>query len=349
VLVGQKTMLGSLNRCMRCVVVSVLVIGLAIMSLLPHLGSSAEYVRMRNALLLLDDSHDSFDWTPDSIPRDFMLERSPVPPFFKAQAERLGLAGMSEDWTKVIAISRHLLSHPHLIGTPIQDNLQATYLRILADGTGYCGDLTRVFMALALAAGIPVRAWSFSLDGFGGHGHIWPEIWNRQLHRWQLVDIFNNYYFVGTDQTPVSAVQFREAMLNAPTSLRAELLSPAARPGYAVTEKMWAWYAQGLSGWYLHWGNNIYSYDSTPAIRVLGPMSYPIGQMVGIAIGVHPGIGLWVDRHNMAQVGSLKRLRVHLLLAAGLGLAAALLAVTCAFAGLVLLLRQGKKASLHGR
>jgi hypothetical protein len=64
------------------------------------------------------------------------------------------------------------------------------------------------FTGLAIAAGIPVRAWAFSFDGFGGHGHVWVEIWNRQLERWQLLDVFNNYYFVGIEASPVGARVF---------------------------------------------------------------------------------------------------------------------------------------------
>lgn len=175
-----------------CAWLSLAVLVLTVLSLAPYLTSSTELARMRNALVLIGEKGDGFDWTPDSIPPDFMLERGPANPVFVEAAGQLGLTGMSSDWDKVSAISRHLLRNPRLVGIPIQSDLGDTYRSILENGTGCCGDLTRVFMAFAITAGIPVRAWPFSFDGFGGDGHIWPEIWTRQLKRWQLVDTFND-------------------------------------------------------------------------------------------------------------------------------------------------------------
>ena len=328
-LVGTNHLSHLALRWRRCAWFSLGVLVLAVLSLAPYLTSSTELVRMRNALVLIDETGHGFDWTPNSMPPDFVLERGPADPVFVEAAGRLGLAHMDSDWDRVTAISRHLLSNPHLVGTPIQSDLRGTYRHILDDGTGYCGDFTRVFMAFAIASGIPVRAWSFSFDGFGGHGHIWPEIWNRQLKRWQLVDIFNNFYFEGQDGVPVSALGFRQAMLNAPKSIHRALLYPGARPGYEFEEKMWAWYRRGLPEWYMLWGNNVFSYDKAVRSLHLGSFSRSIEQLVLIAQGVYPPVSLMVTEANRDQVKALWRLRTHLYVAAWLACLAALVALFC--------------------
>ena len=285
---------------------------LSVLSLSPYLTSSSEMVRLRNALLVAGETNTGFEWTPAQWPSDFLLETAPADPVFIAESMRLGLPGMRNDWERVTAISRHLLSHPKLVGTPIQSDLIDTYRQIVNSGTGYCGDFTRVFMAFAIAAGIPVRAWAFTSNGFGGEGHIWPEIWNRQLNRWQLVDIFNNFYFRGDTDIAISALEFRDAMLNAPLSIRPELLFSGARPGYAIEEKMWAWYGKGLPEWHMLWGNNVFSYDQALRVRGLGRVSHSLAQLEGIYLGVHPKIKLMVNDGNRLGATSLLQLRVRL-------------------------------------
>lgn len=284
---------------------------------------------MRNALLLNEGEQRSFDWTPDSIPADFMLERGEPDPVFVAAAQRLGLAEMSSDWERVLAISRHLLSNPNLDGPPIQSDLRDTYRRIIDNGEGYCADFTRVFMALAMTQGIPVRAWAFSLDGFGGHGHAWPEIWNRQLGRWQLVDIYNNFYFPDQNGVAISAAEFRQAMLDAPKSLHRELLYQKARPGYEFEDKLLDWYRQGLDGWYMAWGNNVFSYDNAIMVRHLGRISRSLEQLDAVAMGVFPKVSLMLSETNKTQVDAMWRLRTHLILVACLSAIAFLSLLIC--------------------
>ena len=186
----------------------------ALLGVAPYLGSGTELVRLRNALSLGQDLLPTQDWTPSAIPKDFLLESVPADPHFVAVAERLGLAALPDDWARGLAISRHLLgSAPVLVGGPIQKNLLDTYRGIVERGDGYCGDFVRAYVALANAAGMTVRTWSFSFDGFGGHGHIWVELWNRQQQRWQLQDVYDNYYFVDGNEEPLSALAFRKALL----------------------------------------------------------------------------------------------------------------------------------------
>lgn len=333
-LVGSSQPSTTLARWRRGAWVSVAVLLLCVLSLAPYFGSSSELVRLRNALLLLDGETRSFDWTPDAIPADFLLERGASDPLFVDAANRLGLAGMASDWERVIAISRHLLSNPRLDGPPIQSDLRDTYRRIIDDGDGYCGDFTRVFMAFAVAEGIPVRAWSFSFDGFGGRGHVWPEIWNRQLGRWQLVDIYNNFYFPGQDGLPMSALDFRRTMIAQPASLRRELLHPGARPGYALEDTLQDWYRRGLDGWYLAWGNNVFSYDKAIMVRHLGRVSRSLEQLDAIAMGVYPKVNLLRTESNQARVEAMWRLRTQLIVVGWLGALALVSLLVCTVASM---------------
>jgi hypothetical protein len=303
---------------------SLAILAAATASLVSNLSSSTGLVRLRNASLLASAEATGFDWSPENMPKDFLREGGPPDPVFRDAVLQLHLAQSPSDWARVLTISAHLLSHPQLVGTPIQSDLRRTYDKILHDGTGYCGDFTRVFMALAMASGLRVRAWSFSLDGFGGHGHIWPEIWNRQLGQWQLVDVFNNYYFVANGGPPLSALALRQAMLQAPETLRLMPLVPGARPGYELPSKAWDYYRSGLPQWYLSWGDNVFSYDRALLVQALGPWSRALEQLGGIAQGVYPRIHILANAENAPQVSTLWRLRQQVLIVAGLAAVALL-------------------------
>lgn len=285
---------------------------------------------MRHALLLAEGSAAAFDWTPDSIPADFMLERGAPDPFFIEAASKLGLADMNSDWDRVVAISRHLLgSAPELLGSAIQSDLRDTYYKITQGGVGYCGDFTRVFMAFSLAARIPVRAWAFSFDGFGGNGHILPEVWNGQLRRWQLVDVFNNAYFVGPEGVALSAAEIRRALATGSGSLRRQPLHPGVRMAYNNEEGYINYYRRGLHQWYMVWGNNVYSYDRAVMTSRVGRVSRSLEQLYAIAIDVYPPIKIVVNESNQENVSAIWRLRAHLMVVMWVGTIAAIFNVVC--------------------
>lgn len=271
---------------------------------------------MRNALALDVGENRGFEWTPDSFPVDFLVERGPVDPLFADVASQLRLPSLGTDWERVKAISAHLFSAPvPLTGGAIQSDLRDTYRRIVERGEGYCGDFVRVFTAIALAADMPVRWWAFSFDGFGGHGHIWLEVWNRDVKKWQLIDIFDNYYFAKADGVPLSALDFRAAMLDSPRSMSLQPLYPAARPGYAIPEKAWDYFSRGLPQWYLWQGNNVFTYDRAPLVRAFSRVSRSTEQLGALLGGVYPGLQILVTPENQREVDAIGRLRVHLLVA----------------------------------
>lgn len=301
-------------RRMLAAAALVLVSGL---SLAPYAGSSADLVRMRHALLLVGAAEadaPAFAWTPQQPPAGFLQERGPVDPLFAEVVRRLDLQSLPSDWDRALAISRHLLaSQPRLSGGAIQGDLHGTYRGIVEQGHGYCGDFVRAFTALATAAGMPVRNWAFSFDDFGGGGHVWPEIWNRDRQAWQLLDIFNNYYFVRGDGAPLSALDLRAALREGAPDLRLLPLVPQARPGYAIEAKAWDYYRRGLSQWFLWWGNNVYSYDRAPPVRWFAGHSRALEQFAGAATGVYPGLMLVKQADNLQARQALERLRWQLL------------------------------------
>jgi hypothetical protein len=283
-------------------------------SIAPHFRNSMELVRMRNALLLQSEPSTRFDWTPATVPADFLVERGPPDPRFVSIVEGLRLQTLGSDWERARAIGHHLLRKSVSgSGMPIQDDLNTTYRRIVDQGHGYCGDYVDVFTGLALAAGIPARAWAFSFDGFGGHGHIFNEIWDREAGAWRMIDVFNNVYFARGDNVPLSALAFREALARGDPDLRMLRVSDAAPPRYKYPEKAWDYYRRGLGHWYQWWGNNVFSYDRSLAVRTLGHFNRSFEQLGGIATGVHPGIRVVPEPINAGQLQALQRLRATLL------------------------------------
>lgn len=295
--------------------VAELLLLVAVLSLTPWFFSSTELVRIRNALLLDQQEVNDFNWTPATVPRSFKLERGPIDPFFANVARRLELSALPDDWARALAISNHLLSGAQpKVGGPIKSDLRETYRRIMTTGEGYCGDYTSVFMGVALAAGIPVRAWAFSFDGFGGHGHIWPEIWNRQLSRWQLVGITNNYYFFETPGVPLSALEFRQALSAGSKKLQLTPLAPDFGVGWSDEAKAWDYYRRGLPEWYLWWGNNLFTYNNAGLVRAFSGVSRSLEQLGGIVQGVHPTMRILAEPGNQAQRDDMQRLRFQVLL-----------------------------------
>jgi Transglutaminase-like superfamily len=295
----------------------VLAVALPILTLTTHLTSGTELARVRNALIFDAHKPQNFDWTPATRPGDFLVDETQVDPYFAAVAERLHLPALPSDWGRAKAIVSHLLgSHPPLVGGAVQSNLTGTYKAIIGEGRGYCADFVLVFRALTSAAGVPVRAWAFSFDGFGGYGHVWPEIWDRKARRWYLLDVYNNNYFVraGTD-IPLSALEFREILTAEPDELRLLRIDPRQPPGYADERKMLAYYRRGLPEWFLVWGNNPFTYEDGSPYRWLLSVSRPLAQLAAIASGVHPRIRPLLTADNRDQVRSMEILRVHLLLA----------------------------------
>jgi hypothetical protein len=305
---------------------------LAAASLAPYTTDSAELVRLRNALLLDHVPSQRFDWTPETVPSDFALERSPPTPAFQARVSAMHLQNLPTDWDRALEIARHLLrGRTKAVGNPIQADIERTYQVIRSTGEGYCGDYADVYTALALAAGLHVRSWAFSFDGFGGNGHIFNEVWDGSSGRWRMIDTFNNYYMAGPDGQALSALEFRDAMRRDPRSVAFVSIEPAALPVYKYEERAREFYVRGLPQWYLWWGNGVYTYERAVLVRLFSRVSRSLEQLGGITQGVFPHIRVVADNGSDALVRSMRAVRVHLLTASAAFLIALVVALIMAF------------------
>lgn len=290
-----------------CTVITLILAG----SLVPHLKNSAELVRMRNALLL-DVEPANPDWSPASMPADFARETTaPIPLYADAVAQH-SLRVEDDDWATALRIGQHLLVDGRRTGGAIQDDLEQTYLRITAKGEGYCGDFADSFTGLATAAGVFSRPWAFSFDGFGGHGHIFNEIWDSRNARWVMIDVHNNFYVVDGDDHPLSAMALRDALAN-DKEIRLVPVKPTARPGFKYDDKALDYYRRGLPEWYMWWGNNVFEYDQAALVRALGNAHRALEQLGGVAAGVYPAIRVLETPNNAAQRDAMQWLKLRLI------------------------------------
>ncbi len=325
-----------------------LLVVLAWLPVLPHLHPGTELVRLRNALSLGPDMTMADDWPGTRPPPGFRAETVAPPRYFADVAAQLGLAALPDDWSRALAISRHLLtSAPQLNGGPVQRDLRGTHQAIVQRGDGYCGDFVRVFMAIANAAGMMVRPWAFSFDGFGGHGHILVDVWVSERSRWQLVDIYDNLYFVGRDERPLAALEARQRLLLGPGAMAIRPLVPDARPGFAIEAKAWEYFDRGLGQWYAPWGNNVHTVDASWPVRWFDGRSRSLEQLGTMVIGVQPPLRLIAESGNAPQRAALQALRWRLH-AAALALAAGVLLLLLAW-GLSRRAGQRQAAAAAGR
>lgn len=296
-------------------------------SLAPHFKDSAELVRMRNALLLQSEPA-VYEWTPATVPGRFAVETAqPIPLYVDAVSDN-GLQVNNDDWATALKIGRHLLSSAGPRGRPIQSDLADTYRRIMASGEGYCGDYADSFTGLANAAGLFSRPWAFSFDGFGGRGHIFNEIWDNQHSRWIMIDVFNNFYVTDATGHPLSAMAFREALQRNPSNAKLVPVNPDAHPGFKYEDKALDYYRRGLPEWYMWWGNNVFEYDRSSLVKVLGNAHRALEQLGGVVVGVHPQIRILALPENQAQREAMQSLRARLiaiLVFGGVGFVALLL------------------------
>lgn len=268
--------------------------------------SATEAVRLRNALLLRPSRNEELQWTPPRAPADYRQECEPAPAEFAAAVASLELARHPDAWGKALAIAAHLASHAADKG-PIQADPVTTYRRI-RKGYGYCADFVKVFLGLAHAAGLTARQWAFSFDGFGGHGHTVVEVYDTARGKWLMLDVHNNIHFVGPDGEPRSAMEVRDWLKDRGEACRIVANGPG-RPGFIYPEKAVEYYRRGADGWYLWWGNAVFSYYRHPLVRAAGCVSRTLAHLAANLAGVQPRLCVLRTPENAAQVQRLEALR----------------------------------------
>jgi hypothetical protein len=277
-----------------------------------------EAVRVRNALLLAPSRPGDFTWTPDAVPEDFRLERRPPSPELAGIVRGLRIDRLTDDWSKARVLATHLIEHVAEDETgPVQSDLLTTYRRN-REGYGYCADFVKVYLALAHAAGLVARQWAFSFDGFGGHGHTFVEVFDRQRGKWLFIDVFNNFHAVAAPAgEPLGALEMRDLLRERPPDVRFEANGPG-RPGFIHPEKALDYYRRGLREWYLWWGNAVLSADANPVARWAARLGGGLGRLVSMVFNGQPRIRILRTDENRAQAEALARLRTRIWLAIAL-------------------------------
>lgn len=277
-------------------------------------------IRLRNALLLQESRPSDFAWAPPDFPMGFKAERLPASAEFRAIVRALGVDAMRADWDRGLTLARHLTENAAEKGGPLQADLAKTY-RGIRDGYGYCADFVKVYLALAHAAGITARQWAFSFDGFGGHGHTFVEIFDRQRQRWLCLDVHNNFHFVDSaTREPLDALG---ALQRLSGNAEAPVLEPNGngRLAFRYPEKALDYYRRGRTEWYLWWGNAVYSYDEHPAVAFAMRLSRRLAHFVGNLVGVQPRIHILCTDENRPAVAAMFALRRRLrIILAGIAL-----------------------------
>jgi len=283
---------------------------------------SSQGVRVRNAFLLRRGTAQDFAWTPDSVPAGFRVEKRRAPAIVHEAAIAVQ-AGIPEagDWELARALVTMLVRNWKSDGA-IQADLASTYDGIVG-GSGYCADYVRVYLAAAATVGLFCRQWAFSFDGFGGHGHTFIEIFDRQRGRWLFLDVHNNVYASRAESDePMGGLDLRQALLDG-TTIEFHRAGEG-RLGFRHFDKLLDYYRRGVAQWYLWWGNDVITRDTTGISRALTPISGRIANVATSAFCLPPIVAI-VDADNADEIAAMERLRKHV--SVTLGVVAALIAL----------------------
>lgn len=267
---------------------------------------ATDLTRFRNSLLAEVGEPSDFEWTPGAYPADFKLESVPPPDEILAAVDAIRVRSQNAQQL-MTGFVEHLRSKPKRRG-PIQSTTLHAYREIIEQGRGYCADYTQVFNGLAHTAGLPVREWGMSFDGFGGDGHAFNEVYDESLGQWIFVDPMNGFYVRDrASGRPLSALEFRERTTRADgfetitiERIVENFLFPSDRAAFD-------YYARGADQLYLWFGNNVFAYDAHPAVRALS-WSRALEGLAAIALGVHPEIRIYPTESNAEMIESLLRL-----------------------------------------
>jgi len=290
-------------------------------ALLLWVKSPQDVVQLRNSLLYEVAPEGAYDWTPAEVPQDFMLERAPAPHAVEAFArDALRKSAGNSEFEKALQLSAALVRNRTVDwrsdAEPIQADTQTTLTEISQQGLGYCADYTQVLMGLAHAAGIDIREWGMAFGAYGGEGHAFVEVYDHTLGKWVFLDPFFSFYVTNQAGVPLSAGEFREALLSGRAGETVHLLPiDAAKFGFKSPEHALKYYNRGAPRFYLWWGNNVFSYDANPVVQRLGQGSRTAGQIAAILLHVQPRLVLAQAYVDADALGHLYLTRVVLYVA----------------------------------
>ncbi len=270
-------------------------------------GNGQELVRLRNSFIADVGALEDFNWNPNTIPKDFMLEKEQAPPEIRNAVDKILTQPTSSlgAFETALNLAKHLDKGAHPNGDGIQSNTLDTYKTILDSDNGFCADYSQVMNGLATTANIPVREWGMSFDGFGGNGHAFNEIFDDKMGKWVFVDTYYSFYVRNSaTDSPLSVLELQE-FLRSNASDENVVVVPIDQEHFKfkTAEKALRYYRRGADQFYLYFGNNVYTYDKHPLLSFLGGISRTLEQSFAILLGLHPEIrivptdtnGKWVD------------------------------------------------------
>jgi hypothetical protein len=300
----------------RGVLVNLLMLAPAAAWLSAFLVPASHAVRSRNAFLLRRGTPQDFDWRPDAVPAGFRLERAPAPRPITDAVRALEAHKLGDDWQRALALQAMLIAHARRDGR-IAADLATTYRQILR-GDGYCADYVRVYLAAAATAGVFCRQWAFSFDGFGGHGHTFVEIYDRDRARWKFLDVHNNVYAVTREgHAPLDALSLRRTLLVAPETIEFRQAAPG-RLGYPDERKLLAYYVRGAREWILVFGNDVAARERSGLARWLAPISGRLAHRLGSSVTGAPPLVAIVTEENRVAIAKMEALRRRVIVAIAL-------------------------------
>lgn len=295
---------------------------------------SEEAVRIRNSMIEASGNAADFEWTPAQVPTTFLQEKEEAPAVFVRIARSIldSLPVTASNLEKSLAIARHLMQGP-FHGGAIMQRTQETYRTMMNRGGGYCADFTQVFNGIALAARIPVREWGMAFDGFSGDGHAFNEIYDDGYGQWVMIDSFYSLYFRDPiSRKPLSALQIRARLRDEGAEDLEVVQIVTEEFGFKSGAQAIDYYRDGADQFYLWWGNNVFSYDAHPAVRLAGSLSRAAEQGMAILAGIHPRIYIVETRTNREQIRELLNMRDRFLALSAVAAALLLLLIVQSWA-----------------
>lgn len=250
-----------------------------------------DLVKFRNAMLVEVGAPDVFDWRPATRPADFREEHAEAPPEIRdAVRAAVGSESHHSEFLTTLDLARHLAQNRQHGSLPIQKSTTETYREIVGKGRGYCADFTQVFNGLAHAAGLEVREWGMSFEGYGGNGHAFSEVFDRGRDQWVFIDSFYSFYVTDHSGRPLSASELRDRLLSGSSDLHVEPIV-ADKFGFKSPERALTYYRRGAASFYIWWGNDVFTYDNNAVLAHLDA-SRALQQLAGIALRVQPRLML---------------------------------------------------------
>lgn len=266
--------------------------------------------RVRNALVASVAPKIEFNWSPNEAPQNFSTDGVNVPVKFQelvTQHSSTQPAVYLDDFQRAMQLARHLVSNKEDGGGIRSGDTFLTYDEI-QNGKGYCADYSRVFTAMAVSAGIPVRAWGFGFDGFGS-GHAFNEIYDKDMGKWILIDSFYSLYVVEESTgTPLSVLEFQEILVDGREIQDTKIMPiEPAKFAFKTSERAINYYRKGSDQFYLNWGHNAFSYDENSSAKLLAKLPRPIEVSGRILAGIRPDIKILRTDSNQGHIDKLMR------------------------------------------